>query len=169
MKYFTPELFVAFNSDDEHVANDAALQWDQAVSDYDGHLKSIRRRFSRNVRELSRLNLHDADYLEYAEDSPSGQHSAAHLTVRQNGEVIVLLYFLREEPRITAAKNRIFSEQSVHWLYDEVDAFGPEDFSHEILLSNGRMLRFRFRHLSILKVATDMKRPKKTSRRTECA
>ena len=126
MKYFKPELFVAFNSEDARAANRASQAWDEAVTAYDQYLKSIRRRLPAAVQKLSKLYLHDAAYLDFGEDSPSPENRVAHLTVRQDGQPLLLLYFLLESPLVTGPfTDRVFSEQAVHWLYDELELRGP--------------------------------------------
>lgn len=159
MKYFKTELFVAFNSEDARTAKRASQAWDEAVTAYDQYLKSIRRRLPAAVQKLSKLYLHDAAYLDFGEDSPSPENRVAHLTVRRDGQPLLLLYFLLESPLVTGPlTDRVFSEQAVHWLYDELDMRGPSDVSHEILFSNGRIYRFRFHHLAILTIAANSER-----------
>ena len=159
MKYFKPELFVAFNSEDSRAANRAYQAWDEAVTAYDQYLKSIRRRLPAAVQKLSKLYLHDAAYLDFGEDSPSPENRVAHLTVRRDGQPLLLLYFLLESPLVTGPlTDRVFSEQAVHWLYDELELRSPGDISHEILFSNGCIYRFRFHHLAILTIAADSER-----------
>ncbi|MCY2989107.1 MAG: hypothetical protein NTY19_14725 [Planctomycetota bacterium] len=159
MKYFKPELFVAFNSGDARAANRASQAWDEAVTAYDQYLKSIRRRLPAAVQKLSKLYLHDATYLDFGEDSPSPENRVAHLTVRRDGQPLLLLYFLLDTPSVTpAVTDPVFSEHSVHWLYDELELRGPGDVSHEILFSNGCIYRFRFHHLALLTIAADSER-----------
>jgi len=159
MKYFKPELFVAFNSEDARTAKRAAEAWDEAVTAYEQYLKSIRRRLPAAVQKLSKLYLHDAAYLDFGEDSPSPENRVAHLTVRHDGQPLLLLYFLLETPSVTpAVTDRVFSEHSVHGLYDELELRSPGDVSHEILFSNGRIYRFRFHHLALLTIAADSDR-----------
>ena len=153
MKYFKPELFVAFNSEDVQMANEAARAWEQAVTAYDKHLKTIRRRLPPKVRELSKLHLHDAEFVALGKDVTVPDARSATLVVKQGRPLTVLVYFLLEEPRVTAPINdKVFSSQGVHWLYDELDLLGPTDIIHEILFSDGSVYRFRFRHLAILTI-----------------
>jgi hypothetical protein len=156
MKYFRPELFVAFNSEDTRTANRASRAWEQAVRAYDEHLKSIRRRLPPAVRKLSRFHLHDAEYRGFQADSDSPDNGFAQLIVKQPEQWVSFSYFLLEEPLITQPVNdRLFSDHGVHWLYDELELVGPRDVSHEILFSNGRVFRFRFRHVTILTITTE--------------
>ena len=52
MKYFTPELFIAFNSSDRTIARHASTQWDKAVAAYDKHLPPPVRQL-RNDRKIT--------------------------------------------------------------------------------------------------------------------
>ncbi len=159
MKYFKPELFVAFNSDDARTANRASQAWDQAVTAYDQYLKSIRRRLPAAAKRLCKLYLHDAAYVDFGEESPSPDNRVAHLTVQREGKTLLLLYFLLESPRVTPPiDDPPFSQQGVHWLYDELELRSTVDVSHEILFSNGQIYRLRFCHLAILTIAVDSKR-----------
>ena len=151
MKYFTPELFVAFNSPDRKIARAASIQWDKAVTAYDKHLRSIRRKLPRSVRQLSKLYLHDAELLEFEDASPNGRKPVAHLVLRQHGDVVFLSYFLLEKPSISKPiQHAIFSSRAVQWLYDEIECQGPGAFCHDILFSDGTVFHLRFEHLSIL-------------------
>jgi hypothetical protein len=156
MKYFKPELFVAFNSEDARIANRASQTWEQAVTAYDQHLRSIRRRLPPAVRKLSKLYLHDAEYRGFVGELDAPENRFAQLIVKQHEQWFSFSYFLLEEPLVTQPINdRVFSEHGVHWLYDELDLRGPTDVSHEIFFSNGSVFRFRFRHLTILMIATE--------------
>lgn len=151
MIYFTPELFIAFNSSDRMIAGDASMQWDKAVAAYDEHLRSIRRKLPQPLRQLANLYLHDAELIEFEEVSPNDRHAVAHMVLRRHDEIIFLSYFLLEKPSIAPPiQDAVFSPHAVLWLYDEIDCQGPGEFSHEVLLSDGSVIRLRFEHLSIL-------------------
>lgn len=170
MKYFTPELFIAFNSSDRKIARDAATQWDKAVAAYDKHLRSIRRKLPQPVRQLTDLYLHDSEFIEFEEASPNDRRAVAHVVLRRRGEITFLSYFLLEKPSIARPiKDAVFSSHAVQWLYDEINYQGPGDFSHEILLSDGRIFRLRFEHLSILTAAPAPETAAHRSSTSECA
>jgi hypothetical protein len=155
VKYFTPELFVESNSEDKKVAKQASRRWDRAVDDYARYLKSINRRLPAKVRQLARLNLHDAT-LENLSFDRSPDQELAQLTLRQRDRAAGLLYFLIEPPTMTQAIDRFpFCPSPIYWLYDEVSIDGPGDFSHEILFSDGRELHLRFKYLALLTVLTN--------------
>jgi hypothetical protein len=170
MKYFTPELFIAFNSSDREIASDASTQWDKVVAAYDRQLRSLRRKLPQPVRQLTNLCLHDAEFIEFEEVSPNGRRAVAHVVLRQHGEIIFLSYFLLEKPSIgRPIEDAVFSRHAVQWLYDEVDCQGPGDFRHDILLSDGRVFRLRFEHLSILTAVASAPEPAaRRSSASEC-
>jgi hypothetical protein len=70
------------------------------------------------------------------------------LSLQQGGELVVLIYFLWASPKHSRPrKSWPFSEEAVHWLYDEVSvaensgAAEPYcDFYHRILWSDGTEL-----------------------------
>jgi hypothetical protein len=63
MRFFTPDLYVRFNSSDEKEADRANEAWEAALSGYRKHLDGIRDCMPSQVRNLSELNLHDAEVL----------------------------------------------------------------------------------------------------------
>jgi hypothetical protein len=147
MKYFTPQLYIEFNSDDPDIADRADEQWERALADYSNHLKKIRGRLSVKVRDLADVRcLHDASYLGFTKISlPSAAGDLAMLAVEQGEQVLLLVYVLADEPLVARPLEApVFSDQAVHWLYDEVDVSSDGTFSHRILLSDGRILSLHF-------------------------
>jgi hypothetical protein len=155
MKYFTPQLYVQMNSDDEKVVKRACQRWERAVGDYWQYLKSVNRRLPAKVRQLARLNLHDAALEDLVLDHAPGQQ-LAQITVRQRDRVTSMLYFLIAPPETTrSATGFPFFPHPVYWLYDEVAINGLGDFSHHVLLSDARELHLRFNHVVLLTVLTN--------------
>src|SRR5438552_446105 len=67
MKYFTPELYLRFNSRDPAEVAKAHDNWEDALEGYREHLRRISSEMTANVRETAEsLCLHDADYLGMA-------------------------------------------------------------------------------------------------------
>lgn len=158
MKYFTPERYVEFNSDDPAVADKADADWGQATADYRKHVRKIVRRLPGKSRELAEsICLHDALYLGYLKAPvPKSSGELAVVAVEQGDDVVLLIYVLAEEPSFSPPhKADVFSDIAVHWLYDEVDATDRGAFSHEILLSNGRVLSVKFVAFDMLTVNKD--------------
>lgn len=154
MRFFTPDLVVRFNSDDDGAADAADAEWEAAVKRYRDYLRLLRPRMPSAVQKLINLNLHDADLLAVEQaiepvspfpDEPSWA-AVAILSVNVRGTVHSLLYALwdrlREHP---APADWPFSHERCHWLYDEIDAAGDRRaFWHRILLSDGRILEVPF-------------------------
>ena len=69
------------------------------------------------------------------------------LSVRQNGQVVSLIYLLWDRVRDTPpSADWPFSGRRPHWLYDEIDMAPdrPGAFVHRILLSDGRAIEIPF-------------------------
>lgn len=160
MRFFTPELYVRFNSADEDEADEADEAWENAIGDYRQYLDQIRDQMPSQVRMLSDLNLHDVELLAIEQVAlPAASFSAeasrqlhfwsalAIVSVKQDSKVVSLIYGLwdrlREHP---ACYPWPFSKSQTHWLYDEVDiaAQQPGKFLHRVLLSDGRVLEIPF-------------------------
>jgi hypothetical protein len=155
MKYFTPELYQQFNSDDPTVANKADADWEQATADYRQHVRRISGQLRGKVRELAEVTcLHDAVYLGYLKAPvPKSSAELAVVAVEKANDVLLLIYVLAEEPALSAPHAAdVFTDTAVHWLYDEVDANSGGVFGHEILLSNGRTLSMKFVAFDMLTV-----------------
>ncbi len=61
MKYFTPELVVAYGSDDPATWKDAEARWDDACARYDAYLASVKDRLPADLRHVEdTYRLHDA-------------------------------------------------------------------------------------------------------------
>lgn len=155
MKYFTPELYLRFNSDDPREADEADGQWERAIRDYQKHLKKLGKRLAPAAREMARrLDLHDADYLGLELLSvPNQETPLAVLAVRPRPDQLLrLVYGLTEEPLMQQVQpDWPYSKKKVHWLYDEfsVDERGVQQ--HEILLSHGRVVSLKFQDLHVFR------------------
>ena len=147
MKYFTPARYVAFNASDDGVANNADEEWEQALSDYRKHVRRIRGKLPTSVRHLGeKLCLHDAEYLGMTKISiPGSPGDVAILSVRAGHQPSLLVYVLAAEPFVSRPLEAvIFETTHPHWLYDEIDVGEDGILTHEILLSDGRVLKLRF-------------------------
>jgi hypothetical protein len=120
---------------------------EQAIAEYRKHLKKINGRLNENVRELANAcSLHDAPYLGLTKISlQSATGDLAILAVNGGEQVVLLVYVLADEPLIERPlESPLFSNQAIHWLYDEVDVALDGTFWHRILLSDGRVVSLRF-------------------------
>lgn len=160
MRFFTPELYLQFNSSDDEEADEASEAWENAIAEYHQHLLELGDRLPAGVQKLSGLNLHDAELVgRHEESSPSIPlvpepswppfiwSSVSILSLRQEREILSLIYVLwdrvQEEP---APVGWPFSTNRKHWLYDEIDLVedGRSLFWHRILFSDGTLLRVPF-------------------------
>ena len=162
MRFFTPALYLRFNSPDDAVADAADAEWEAAAGEYRAHLDGIREHLPTRVRELAELNLHDAELLRWQEvDTPVAAAPAdwakrlphpywlpqSILSLRQGDTLVTLIYHLADNVRTNPAPNGWpFSKVRADWLYDEVDvAPAPQgSFLHRVFLSDGRVLEIPF-------------------------
>jgi hypothetical protein len=163
MRFFTPELYLRFNSRDDAVALAADAEWERAITSYKAHQESFRGQMPSQVVKLSEMCLHDADILlrqEQQEPFELAHHKylpepwpwvpwfgVFTFAVRHDDQVLAILYFLwdhvAEKP---ASQDWPFSTSREHWLYDEIDyASGAGGhFVHHVLLSTGIVLSIPF-------------------------
>lgn len=154
MKYFTPKLYLRFNSKDRTVVAKAHEEWETAIEKYQKHLDRIRPQLSPNVRKLAKtLCLHDAIYLGLGRPRiPRLHHSIAVLATRKDATVYLLVYMLAKEPDVREFKDHWpFSKKDVHWLYDEFDISTHGNLLHEVLLSDGKSILFEFKDVQLIK------------------
>jgi hypothetical protein len=159
MRFFTPELYIQFNSSDDEIANLANEAWEQALQDYSRHLENIRRRLPSQVRKIADLNLHDFDVVGFDQELQSAfpvpepfwpgpfWSAMAMLSVKQERNLRCLIYMLwdgiREYP---ARKDWPFATERRHWLYDELDIDDDRRglFFHRIMFSDGAIAEIPF-------------------------
>ena len=152
MKFFTPELYLQFNSTDKETADRADQVWEKAIKDYHSHLDTLRAEMPAGVKEFAeKLCLHDADFIGFQEEVHEPRHAfyspvtpVAILSLKHADELVVLVYALWDKTRHShRPKGWPFSDQQPHWLYDEIDldkSF-PRLFWHRILLSDGKVIQ----------------------------
>jgi hypothetical protein len=70
---------------------------------------------------------------------------------------MLLLYLLADKPSWSLPYDSaaFIDRQQVHWLYDEVDILEEQLYTHEILFSNGRVLRLAFVAFDMLTISPD--------------
>lgn len=185
MRFFSPELYVRFNSPDENEADEAYQQWEEAAERYAQHLDTFRDRLPSQVRRLTELVLHDSVILSRGEEiQAGGQHffhefpfpfffpvwnAVAIITVKDGDTIRSLIYCLWDRVRTyPPPEDWPFSKEGEHWLYDELDATnanrGPTQFggfTHRVLLSTGVVLEIPFvtliiHEFSLVKIGADV-------------
>jgi hypothetical protein len=158
MKYFTPELYVQGNLENADQVDQAEMAWEQAIQRYREHCRTIEPHFPDALRKFHQeLCLHDADvfgpaYLPLG--SLPGNARAVVIVAQQvntllpefHNTLAILQYGIVAEPVVEVpVQSGIFQTSHATWLYDELDLIEPGVFSHEILLSDGRVVKLRFR------------------------
>jgi hypothetical protein len=158
MRFFTPELYLRFNSADDEIADLANEEWEKALQAYQHHLDSIRERMPSQVRNLAELCLHDAEVLGLQKEQPVFPLAepffpgpfwsvVAIVTLRQEQTIWTLIYLLWDRVReYPAREDWPFSRLRKHWLYDEVDVARDfrGGFLHRILFSDGSIVEMPF-------------------------
>jgi hypothetical protein len=153
MKYFTPELLLRFRSEDDDIADAASEEWERAIARYRRRFRKLRPSLPESVRKFhDEYCLHDAEVCAPAR-LPGGQQDV--IIVTQNldtlfpehlNTLITLQYAVAEAPVIERCPEAdAFYQRHPIWLYDEFDVIEPGVFSHEILISTGRVIKIRFR------------------------
>jgi hypothetical protein len=158
MQFFTPELYLRFNSADDRVADLANEEWEAAIDTYNAHLAANRGKMPHRVADLAKLSLHDAELIARDESTESESSLAAQrlasdgpplangvLSLRREKEVLTLIYVLWDHVRDYASpRDWPFSKLHKHWLYDEIDVAAEGRFLHRILLSDGSAIEVPF-------------------------
>ncbi len=172
MKFFTPDRFIKFNSLDDEEADRADEDWETALRDYRKHLDGLRDQMPAPVKELAKLDLHDAELLAVERKAETWGFFPLHielaiLSLKQGDEVRSLIYFLWDQVRQSRSKaSWPFSKQHKHWLYDEVDTSPSHRgaFLHRVLLSDGTVMEIPFVSVQIHGFSLNEKRENDTSR-----
>jgi hypothetical protein len=158
MRFFTPDLYLRYNSRDDAVADIADDDWEQSLLLYKKHLAEFSDEMNSRVRELAESRcLHDAILLSLQEDAPSPRLPRPYLSpipvttisLKSDEVIINIIYFLwNEVHQSQSPENWPFSKARPHWLYDEIDRETRENYLplywHRILLSDGRVFAVPF-------------------------
>jgi hypothetical protein len=172
MRYFTKELWAAFNTDSPDDDERTSREWDENAAEYRTQLEELRKRLSKNAqRFFSSVDLHDGlllsfsvgDDLEERQDPKVYKRKAsALLKVRswKNSCIYFLRYagvkrcvvdFPSDSPLFSEGRNG-FDD----WGYDELTDAGEGCLRHEILFASGAViliefLRFSYRRIKPVK------------------
>jgi hypothetical protein len=153
MKFFTPELYLRYNSADDADADRADEDWERAILEYKNHLSKFSKEMSSRAKDLAEnLCLHDAELLSLQEDTlessslPVFPVSIVIVALKKDSKIVIIIYILRSKVVWSRPlKGWSFSKLRTHWLYDEID-FEEEGsyYWHRILLSDGRVISIPF-------------------------
>ena len=149
MKYFTPELYRRGNSDDDAEVDAVELEWHEAIQQHRKYLRKIAKRVPPELLRLSsKMCLHDGEIIGLTKSS---------VTVWIGGVLVSVEFQLDQSaPRPKwgpAIAGHPFDTSGHCWLYDELEEIEPGVFLFEVLISNGKILRFRCRNVVIWEVA----------------
>ena len=154
MKFFTPELFIALNSQEEDVVDRAIEKWDAARRNYRKHFARIEKKLPKSFVKLRKtVALHDS-LVELAanpvwticQTDDQGEHIRAIISLRQEHAEFDLIYLDLVKPTEWSkpVDSDRFSDEHVLWLYDEVGWTKDGHCTHEIFFSNGSVVLVTF-------------------------
>ena len=162
MKYFTPELYVLGNSPKEADWERQDAEWERQIKRYQRHYRKIKKLLPESVRRFhDDYELHDADVFGPARFSNGARSSKSDevVLVAQNTDTLyaehlntlmILHYTITAKPIVELpVPSDVFHPGHAVWLYDEIDVVKAGDFLQEVLLSDGRVLKIRFREFRL--------------------
>lgn len=153
MKYFTPELIVAYGCDDAKAWKQAETRWDAACDQYNTALALLKPAFPPGLRYLEdRYSLHDAVIRGMGRREGLIQIMLQLDAPPQS--LLTLTYDLVEEPIIAQGVLPVdYRSTSGHidWQYDEIEEASqkPPTWRQSILLSNGWEIVLHFHDLRV--------------------
>ena len=155
MRFFTPQLFIQFGSEDDEEANGADEAWDEAMERYERHLVPIKKKLPRSAMPLAETSFHDWEFL--ASDTSSQNSirlsplkkrlSSAWIYLQLGGQVADLFYVLSGPVKEQlSGLHKEFGTGTKIWLYDEIDRHEKisDSFVHRILWSDGNETEIPF-------------------------
>jgi hypothetical protein len=158
MKYFTAEMYVRFNEVPDDESDAAHEEWELAGRRYERRYKKIAPQLPEELRRFhDEQCLHDADvvgpallsthlYPWNSRDVTIVAQQINTLIPQFKNTLAILQYAVTEPPVVEQPlRSAVFSDVQPIWLYDEIDLVEPGVFSHEILISNGFVVKLRFR------------------------
>jgi hypothetical protein len=167
MKYFTPELIVAYGSDDSATWKEAEARWDAACAQYNAALASLKPAFPPGLRSLEdSYSLHDAVIRSM------GRREGMFVIVLQLDtppqSLLTLTYDLMEEPivrRDVLPSEFRSTDGHIDWQYDEIEKTlkEPPSWLQSILLSNGWEIVLHFHDVRVEEVQALIPTPREST------
>lgn len=164
MKYFTPELIVAYGADDPAVWKDAETKWEAACQQYNLVLAALKPAFPLGLRYLEdTYTLHDAVI------RGMGRREGSFIIVlqldRPPQSLLMLTYDLMEDPVVQRERlppDYRSTDGHIDWQYDEIDKGlnQPPTWRQSILLSNGWEILLHFRDLRVEEIQALLPAPR---------
>jgi hypothetical protein len=164
MKYFTPELIVRGQTEDERVLHEVEALWDERCDLYNAYLMSIKEESPPGLRRIE-----DSYYLHDAIVQGMGRRDGTFVIMLQLDappcSLVTFTYDLMEEPHINAEALPEAARSKgtvVEWQYDEVEKVPgpPPSWRQSILLSNGWEVTLHFRDVRVEEVEALLPAPR---------
>ncbi len=156
MKFFPPDFYLRFASDDDAVALEAHEEWERRVKRYRRHYKKIEGTLPLKMSQFQTEQcLHDADVFAPAvlpNTAPWEEGKVVIVAQQLNtlfpeyANTLAILHYTITSPPVVEVPldSPVFKKVQPIWLYDEVDVVEAGVFSHEILISDGRVVKLLF-------------------------
>jgi hypothetical protein len=162
MKFFVPELYLRYISQQENISKIARDEWKSTTISYKRHLQENSKYLNEKIRDfVENICLHHAELLSIQENAPSRSAHASFLPIsvavislRSDLQMTNLIYFLWSEIR-QSRPNLVWpdSNDRTRWLYDEFDVEKHPSYLpmywHRILWSNGSVCNIPFSDLIV--------------------
>jgi len=168
MRYFTRELWLGFNTQDDAQFQRTRKRWEANLKAYSRQLEPLKSRLSQNgSRFFESVSLHDGRLLAFTVgDHIDFRQSDLKSLSRSTGKPKVRIQVLDFEQRwlhilaYTRVRNVLFDFPSKtplfyeegdridDWGYDELTAADKSYLRHEILFSSGAMILIEFQKFS---------------------
>jgi hypothetical protein len=164
MKYFTPDLIVMGQSDDEDVLNEQDRLWEEAGARYVAYLDTIRPHFPTGLRQID-----ESYYLHDAIVRGMGRRDQSFVIILQLDtppqSILTFTYDLVEAPTIIqgALPAKVCGTGPiVDWQYNEIEMVpsDPPTWRESLLLSNGWELKLHFRDVQVQEVEAILPMPR---------
>lgn len=167
MKYFTPELIVAYGSDDPTIWKEAEARWDAACAQYNAALASLKPSLPSGLRRIEEsYSLHDAVI------RGMGRRQETFVIVLQLDSppqhLLTLTYDLIEEPIIrqdVLPADYRSTGDLIDWQYDEIEKASeqPPTWRQSVLLSNGWEIVLHFRDIQVEEIQALIPLPRESA------
>jgi hypothetical protein len=153
MKYFAPDLIVAYGSDDPAVWQAAEARWEDACDRYNAHLHALKDQLPPGL-----LRVEDGYYLHDARVWTIGRRGQSLVVVLQPDApprpLLTFTYDLVEVPLIQEGVLPVeyrTAGEGVEWQYAEIERVPgePPTWRQSILLSNGWEVTVHFRTVAV--------------------
>jgi hypothetical protein len=164
MNYFTPELIVMGQSQDDHVLDEQERRWDEAGDRYVAYLDTIRPYFPPGLRQID-----VSYYLHDARVHGMGRRGQFFVVILQLDtppqSILTFTYDLIDDPVIVKdalPREWCGSGQRVDWQYNEIEMVpgNPPTWRESLLLSNGWELTLHFRDIHVEEVQAILPAPR---------